>query len=313
MQALMRREGIAQGDILAKLLQDKRSPNTRRAYERDVNDFFQTMTGNLATPDLVEQFLSMSRPQAVAIVLDYKAMLVTKGLAEATVNRRLAALRSLVKFARRIGKCEWDLGDVEGETIIPYRDVSGVEPFQIAAMFKTPDQTTEAGKRNYAILLLLWENALRRGEVVSCNVKDFDREARTLTILGKGRGTQKETITLTERATEAIVAALNCRTLPLHHEPLFIALSNAHTGHRLSGEAISYIVQAAAKGAGIEKKMSPHRMRHSSITAALEATNGNVAKVQKLSRHAKVETLMAYEDRRTNQQKEVSDILSGIA
>ncbi|NJM67993.1 MAG: hypothetical protein HC851_21180 [Acaryochloris sp. RU_4_1] len=58
--------------------------------------------------------------------------------------------------------------------------------------------------------------------------------------------------------------------------------------------------------------MSPHRVRHSSITAALEATGGNVRAVQQLSRHAKPETVMRYDDNRNNLQGEVTELLSGL-
>ena len=58
--------------------------------------------------------------------------------------------------------------------------------------------------------------------------------------------------------------------------------------------------------------MSPHRIRHSAITAALDATNGNVRKVQKLSRHKKLDTLMLYDDNRTNMQGEISSLLGDL-
>ncbi|MCY7331328.1 MAG: integrase, partial [Pseudanabaena sp. CAN_BIN31] len=46
--------------------------------------------------------------------------------------------------------------------------------------------------------------------------------------------------------------------------------------------------------------------------AALDATNGNVRKVQKLSRHKKLDTLMLYDDNRTNMQGEVSSLLGDL-
>ena len=58
--------------------------------------------------------------------------------------------------------------------------------------------------------------------------------------------------------------------------------------------------------------MSPHRVRHSSITAALEATGGDVRRVQKLSRHSSLNTLMLYDDARKNHQREVTDLLVGL-
>jgi integrase/recombinase XerC len=60
-------------DVLKRLLADKRSENTRRAYERDVNDFLVTMTGMPALPDNVLEFLHLEERQAVSVVLKYKA------------------------------------------------------------------------------------------------------------------------------------------------------------------------------------------------------------------------------------------------
>ena len=68
----------------------------------------------------------------------------------------------------------------------------------------------------------------------------------------------------------------------------------------------------SAHRAGVEKVISPHRIRHSSITTALDKTDGNVRKVQKLSRHAKFETLMRYDDNRSNSQKEITEVLDDL-
>ena len=77
-------------DVLAQFLLDKRNPSTRKAYEKDLNDFFRTTTGTIATKDAVLEFLHLDRAAAVGVVLNYKVSLFDKGLAEATVNRRLA-------------------------------------------------------------------------------------------------------------------------------------------------------------------------------------------------------------------------------
>ena len=80
-------------DVLKQLLADKRSENTRGAYERDVNDFLKTMTGKSACPDSVLEFLHLEERPAVSVVLKYKAKLIDKGVKEATVNRWLAAVK----------------------------------------------------------------------------------------------------------------------------------------------------------------------------------------------------------------------------
>lgn len=76
-------------DLVAELLAAKRSVNTRRAYEKDLYDFFTTMTEQEPHPALVREFLRLNRFAAVAVVLKYKAKLIDKGLKEATINRRI--------------------------------------------------------------------------------------------------------------------------------------------------------------------------------------------------------------------------------
>jgi len=58
--------------------------------------------------------------------------------------------------------------------------------------------------------------------------------------------------------------------------------------------------------------MSPHRVRHSAITTALDVTGGDVRRVQKLSRHANLNTLIIYDDNRMNAQAQVTELLDGL-
>ena len=299
-------------DILTSLLADKRSLNTRRAYEKDLRYFFLAAYGQKPTEPVIAQFLQLNRFEAIAIVLRYKSDLIAQGLKESTINRRLSALKSLVNFAAKLGKCSWNLDDVQTETVQSYRDTTGIKPDGIRTMLLQIDRTTLKGKRDFAILRLLWDNALRRNEVVSANIGDFDFEGRSLQILGKGRGSQKSLISLSMGTTNAIQDWLSQLKTKNSDRPLFQSLDPVNQGHRLTGTAIYQIVDQLARDSGITKKMSPHRIRHSAITAALDATNGNVRKVQKLSRHKKLDTLMLYDDNRTNMQGEVSSLLGDL-
>ncbi len=299
-------------DILTSLLADKRSLNTRRAYEKDLRYFFLAAYGQKPTETVIAQFLQLNRFEAIAIALRYKSDLITQGLKESTINRRLSALKSLVNFAAKLGKCTWNLDDVQTEAVQTYRDTTGIKPDGIRTMLLKIDRTTVKGKRDFAILRLLWDNALRRNEVVSANIGDFDYEARSLQILGKGRGSQKSLISLSIGTANAIQDWLSQLKTKNSDRPLFHSLDPVNHGHRLTGTAIYQIVDQLAKDSGITKKMSPHRIRHSAITAALDATNGNVRKVQKLSRHKKLDTLMLYDDNRTNMQGEVSSLLGDL-
>lgn len=301
-------------DVLASLLADKRSPNTRNAYAKDLRDFFRFAAGvDEPTPELVTQFLQLERSNGVALVLRYKANLLNeRGLKEATVNRRLAAIKALVNFARQLGKCDYTLEDVKGEKVIPYRDTTGISHLSYRLMLEVPKRNKLKGKRDYAILRLLWDNALRRSEISLADIKDLDRDRRVLQILGKGKGSQKTAVTLSQPTIEAVLDWLQARKEEDIKQPLFIALDRASYGHRLTGTAIYKLVEKIATEAGITKKLSPHRIRHSGITAALEATGGDVRKVQKLSRHVNLNTLMIYDDNRQDLQGEISDLLADL-
>ena len=300
---------LADRDILAELLADKRSENTRKAYARDLKYFFVEVCGAEPSPQLVTEFLQLERFTAIALVLKYKARLIERKLAEATINRRLAAIKSLVSYSQKIGRCLWSLEEVEGERVQSYRDTSGIDRESFRRILAVPNRDSTKGARDYAILRLLWENALRRNELISANISDFNPGEKTLAILGKGRGSQKETISLSAGAVEAIGAWLALRPELAPDAPLFIALDNANSGHRLTGDGLYKLIRNSAKQAGISKVMSPHRCRHSSITAALDMTGGDVRRVQKLSRHKKVETVLRYDDNRVNAQGQLTDLL----
>jgi integrase/recombinase XerC len=304
-------------DVLAQLLDDTRSADTKRTYEKALKDFFTKMTGQPPSPDSVLEFLHLEEKQAIAIVLKYKARMMKgegydKPLAESTVNTRLSAIKSLVKMGRKLGVCHYNIQDVSGEKRQKYRDTSGVSVETYQRILAWCDRQTLVGQRDYALLRLLWANALRRIEVQRLNVSDFDPEERKLRILGKGRGRQTELVDLDAATTEAIANWITAQGRSMPDAPLFFALDFANRGHRLTGDAIRKIVVRYCEKAGIKKMMSPHRIRHSAITAALDATDGNLRKVQKLSRHKNIETVTVYDDNRKKDQREMTDLLGGM-
>ena len=303
---------FADRDLLQELLADKKSPATRRAYAGDLKHFFQAIAGADPNPALIREFLALDRFAATSLLLKYKSLLAEKSLAEATINRRLAAVKSLVNYARKVGKCEWSLTDVSGEKVKPYRDTSGVNVGAFKAMLGIPDRGSLIGKRDYALLRLLWENALRRGEVARANMGDFDPDGRKLRIFGKGRGQQAETVSLSARSTAALLEWLAAYGTTNPDAPLFCALDRVSIGCRLSTTSMYRIVRAIARDAGITKIVSPHRIRHSAITAALDSTQGDVRRVQRLSRHAKLDTLIVYDDNRQDLQGDISQVLSDL-
>jgi integrase/recombinase XerC len=234
------------------------------------------------------------------------------GLKSPTINRRLAVIKSLVSYAYNCGYCEFMIDTIKGEKIELYRDTTGIDPEAFKRVLGGIDRETLKGIRDYALLILLWSNALRRSEVSKANIGDFDQKSKTLRIFGKGRGNNAETVSLGTGTVTAIESWLTARG---EHDPdkaLFCSINPGYRDGRLCPQGIYNIVSDRCQDAGITKTMSPHRIRHSSITAALEATNGDVRRVQKLSRHSSLNTLLIYDDNRKNHQGEVTDILDSL-
>jgi integrase/recombinase XerC len=204
------------------------------------------------------------------------------------------------------------LESVKGEKLSSYRDTSGVDPEAFKRVLSAIDRTSLKGIRDYALLILLWSNALRRSEVSKANIGDFDPVAKTLRIFGKGRGNNAETVSLGSGTVMAIESWLEARGEVNPDKSLFCSVNAGYRDGRLCTQAIYNIVKERCQSASISKAMSPHRVRHSSITAALEVTGGDVRRVQKLSRHSSLNTLLIYDDNRKNHQGEVTDLLDSL-
>jgi integrase/recombinase XerC len=297
-------------DLLADFLGLKISTNTRRNYGKAIADFCRR-TYNLEVSEwLLSQFLSLQQPEAVYQVLHYRQLLIEAKLAPSTINVRLSALKSFVDYARTVEQCSFNLADVTCLKVESYGDTTGIAVAGFREILEIPDRSTIKGIRDYAILRLLWDNALRRNEICSLNVGDFSASGR-LSILGKGK-IQKSQIDLSPATTIAISQWLAARDDYRSDDPLFTSLDRRSKGHRLDGSTIYRLVREFSEAAGIDKIVSPHRIRHSAITAYLDASNGNIRAAQGLSRHANLNTLNRYDDNRHKYQAQATNTLADL-
>ena len=289
-------------DLAAAFLSG-RNARTLLAYRKDLEDF-QTFTGSATIQAAGVLLTSLGSGPANSLALAYRVHLQDRGLAPATINRRLAALRSLVKLGRVLGVVSWGL-EVEGIKSAPYRDTRGcgLEGFRkmLESLEGAQDKKTI---RDRAVLRLLFGMALRRGEVVSLDLCHLDLGASRLSVMGKGR-TQRESLTIPPKVLDALKAWVEIRGT--EEGPLFIALDRGHAGHRLDGSAVYRMVSELGQTVGLVVR--PHGLRHAGITAALDATNGNTRTVQRFSRHKKLETLSLYDDARTDLGGEVARLV----
>ena len=293
---------------IALWLSTKSSEVTRYEYEKDLCYFFRTISGKEISEDLVDNFLKVTPSQANTILISYKTYLKSLELAPTTINRKISTIKSFVTVAYHLGLCHFSFkNSVSLEKCKSYKDTSGISISEFKKVLNLCKVSCLKGKRDFALLLLLWTNALRRNEISSLNVGDFKLSSSKLWIRGK-RFNEKQIVDLSPKTTQAIVEWLKDRKNEKinHNSPLFIALDTRSAGKRLTGDGIYKIVRRYCEKAGIDKQMSPHRIRHSSITTALNKSRGDIKKVQKLSRHKSLNTLMIYDDNLSRDQLELS-------
>ena len=302
---------VTSGDLWAEFGQLKIADSTRKQYVKAIENFCQFAYNGSATPERIAEFLNLDRYDVIEMVLRYRRHSIDKNLAPSTINVRLAAIKSLVETARKLGKTTVDLGDIESIKSESYRDTRGISVEQFKAMLEVIDPSTAIGVRDYAIMLLFWGNALRRGEIASANIEDFLPQQQKLMILGKGKRA-KVAIDLTQSVSYALEEWLSFHPCNAPGQSLITSLSHNCYGARIAGDSIYRIVQGYAEAAGIDRRVSPHRLRHSSITAFLDASDGNIRAAQALSRHSQMNTLTLYDDNRQQQQKGASGVLEGL-
>ena len=283
---------------------------TRRAYGQDLEDF-RAFVGATDLDAAAGALLSRKPGEANAVGLAYRNALRGRGLAPATVNRRLAALRSLVKLGRTMGLVSWSL-EVPNEKAQAYRDTRGPgrSGFQIL-MEQINGRQDPKAHRDRAILRLLYDLGLRRAEVCRLDLDDVDLEAGKVNVLGKGRR-QKELLTLPAPTVEALGTWLAARGDAAG--PLFGNFDRAGKGGRLTPRAINYLVTGLGRKVGL--KVTPHGLRHTAITEAVKSAQANgigLEEVRDFSRHADVKTLMIYRDRERNVQGQLAALVAAGA
>ena len=141
------------------------------------------------------------------------------------------------------------------------------------------------------------------GEACAIDIENFDaaRGHRTVTVVGKGH--KLAVMPLPPRVARAIDQAAGER----EHGPLLLM----RTGRRMDRHGATRIVRRLAKRAGITKHISPHSLRHSFITAALDA-GVPLRDVQIAARHADPRTTTRYDRARENLDRHASYIVTAF-
>lgn len=286
---------LASTDDVYRAFLERYKPNTMEGYAADLADFARFI-GVASAGIAVETLLAMGHGNANRLALAYRAHLAERGLASATIARRITALRSMVTLAGDLGRVNWSLS-VKSPKVKKFVDTVGPGLDGYRKMRETV-QTSETmpGKRDFALMLLMHDSALRRGECTGLDLCHVDVAGSRVSIVGKG-STEREWITISPQAKAALVDWISVRGESAG--PLFFRLDRAAPGvGRLTGDSVNRMVGRTGRKAGLTRRTKAHGLRHQGITRALDLTNGNIRAAQKLGRHVNVQTTMTYDDNR---------------
>ena len=270
------------------------SPHTVRAYEIDLRQFLAfagRRLGRAAEPADLDQRL----------IRAFLAELYAQQRARSSSARTLAAIRSFCRYLRREGV----LADNPAALVSPPRPErrmpAHLEIDDMEALLAAPDAATPLGRRDRAILELLYASGLRLSELVGLDTGDVNHGGRLVRVRGKGG--RERVVPFHRRAGDAIRDYLPARralcagaavppagagAVP-GRDPLFVN----YRGGRLSGRSVDRLLRRYVAQSSARLGISPHALRHSFATHLLER-GADLRSIQELLGHARVSTTQRY-------------------
>ena len=279
-----------------------RSEKTRKTYLEALKDFL-AFVGK--SPAAVTQ----------SDVIGYRFHLKTdvspntkKPYSQSTVNLRLSAVSSFYTFAveRRL-RPDNPVDGVKREAVTPYGKATWLSPEEgeDLAFVAAIDQTTDQGKRDFALTLFYLTGAFRVSEVAGLTVGNLRRLGRRLFVTYARKGGKVEEVEVAIEAAEALDAYLAGRGELRDDSPLFVATEKGRRAAAAIGRygaeekplttrAIRYLVATYAKKAfGSAKGIRPHSLRHTAAQAVI-LEGGSISDVSRLLKHANMGITSVY-------------------
>lgn len=255
-------------------------------YLQDVNDFEDYLK--------TEEMGDLLSIKTKNIGRYYVSHLTGLGYKPKTVNRHVSSLRSFYRFLQRKEYVKDNLFS-EVETL---KNPKNLPHFlytnEINAMFNSIDTTTALGRRNLAILEILYGSGVRVSELCSLTEKSIDFSDQTLKVFGKGH--KERIVPISSKAKEALrnYLALGRTELLLRNEdnnPEELFLN--HHGGPLTPRGVRVILNDIVDKAADTFKVSPHMLRHTFATSLLDG-GADLRSVQEMLGHVNLSTTQIY-------------------
>ncbi len=255
------------------------SPHTSSNYQRDIAALVSFCDGQR-----IEHWHDVLVPQ----VRQFAARSHAGGLSPQSVQRRLSAVRTFMKFLVREGVTGGNYAEVV-QAPKPSRKLPSVlDVDQMTRLIEIPGDDVYAA-RDRAIMELFYSSALRLYELVRLNRGDIDFSEGVVRVLGKGNIAR--IVPVGSFAIKAVQRWLRIRSQIAKKGEKAVFIGRG--GRRLGPRAIQTRVDYWARRQGIATHVHPHMFRHACATHVLESS-GNIREVQELLGHASISTTAIY-------------------
>jgi integrase/recombinase XerC len=273
------------------------SEHTVRAYEGDLLRFHDFLARELVGRSAAEANTDIDPGEVDALaVRSYLAAMTREKLEKSSQGRALSAIRSLFRFACREGTLAANPAQAVRTPKLPQTLPRHLRPGEIETLLEAPDPAEPLGRRDRAILELLYATGLRVSELVGLDWQAVDLPGRVLRVIGKGG---KERMVPFGRPAgaalrdwlevwEAVRAAGGEIGAP-ESEPVFLNCF----GGRLTDRSVRRVVDRYVAAAAIAAGVHPHTLRHTFATHLLE-NGADLRAIQELLGHSSISTTQKY-------------------
>jgi integrase/recombinase XerD len=224
------------------------------------------------------------------LVSGFLGALCRQGLGARSSARHLASVRGLCRFLVRERVLKADPCVLVDRPQFGQRLPRVLSVEEIGRILDAPRASGLRGLRDRAMLHVMYAAGLRVSEVVGLKLGDLDRQKGLVSALGKGQ--KRRLVPLGERALDALDAYLRVRgENPRATRTCVVFVSPR--GGPLTRQAVWKMLGIYARGVGVKKPSSPHKLRHSFATHLLEG-GADLRSVQAMLGHANIETTAIY-------------------
>ncbi len=257
------------------------SENTIEAYLNDIKKLFSYLMDENVT----------LREVKLKDLQQFSNQLHTLGIHARSQARILSGIKSFFNFLLLESYMDADPSELLESPKIGFKIPEILSVEEIDAMLSTIDLSSNEGQRNRAIIETLYSCGLRVSELTGLKISELYLEENFIRVTGKG--SKQRLVPISERAIHEIKLYLYHRNeLDIKKESQDILFLNRR-GRQLTRNMIFIIVQNAAEAAGIDKKVSPHTLRHSFATHLLEG-GANLRVIQSMLGHESIATTEIY-------------------